>query len=410
MLHQITDIKITRDSKVTDARSNLKIHLTTEAIILDGAEPRAALFPVTSTIAAIAGLPGLQAVAAKPELVRKLTTTTDAPILATRNRDYSWLAQNDMFYGQIPPPIIVPPVPLGIARVDPVMMDRDEKPKDIRVRITGDGSATAKIAATISGSLLPEGALTIDPKTHTITIPAIDTSASDYATSTVNIVATATDGKTAKGSFSVSVRPLEKPPLGPAIDSAIRLVIVSTANDGTAEAMIKDNANPFRYMISATAKGIDITKWWQATGKSWKRDRDYDQPQGVLLISDEETATKRTFKVVAIEHNAVIVSEEVWPEPAKSDRPAMGGKGFGRQGGFPARQGHADPLGAVASNLATMIPKPVYYRWSNGKSLKDILDPKHGGKLKPEEIKIILDRVTAHGPVPPTTLTAAGNE
>lgn len=412
LLHQITELRITRENKTTEPRNGLNVHITTEAIILDGVEPRNALFPVTGAVAAVAGFPGLQAVIAKPELVRRMTSTSHTPVLATRTRDYSWLAQRDMFYGPLPPPVITPKSPLRVERIDTVVMDRNEKSKDVRVRLSGEGSIDAKIEATISGSLLPEGALTFDPKTNSITIPAIDPDASEYAYSTVSIVATATDGKTAKGSFSVTpLRPEAKP--APTIDIAgvIKLVIVSTASDGTAEAMIKDNANPYRYRISVTPKGIEIIKEWPVSGRTWKRDRDYDQPPGVLLISDDETATKRTFKVIAIEHNALIVSEQMRPEPAKDEKPPMVmGKGGGRQPPKLTKQGPADPLGAVASNIATAIPQPVFYRWSTGKSLRDVLDPKNKSKLAPEEIKKILGRVAAEGPVSPVALTASGNE
>ncbi len=409
LLHQITELRITRENRTTEPRNGLSVHITTEAIILDGVEPRVALFPVTAAVAAVAGYPGLQAVVAKPELIRRMTSTTASPVLATRTRDYSWLAQRDMFYGQLPPPVVTPPSPLRIERLDNVTMDRNEKSKDVRVRVSGDGSVDAKIEATVSGSLLPEGALTVDPKSHTITIPAIDTDASEYAYSTVSIVATAANGKTAKGSFMVSPTRSEEKKVGPDISTFIKLVIVSTASDGTAEAMIKDNANPYRYRISVTTKGIEIIKEWPATGKTWKRDRDYDHPPGVLLISDEETSTKRTFKVIAVEHNALIVSEQTLPEPAKDTKPPkIGGMGFRPPPVGPAKQGHADPIAAVAGNLAAAIPQPVYYRWGNGKSLREMLDQK-GNKLSPEEIKKILGRVASEGPVPPVTLSASGN-
>ena len=60
-----------------------------------------------------------------------------------------------------------------------------------------------------------------------------------------------------------------------------------------------------------------------------EKDRDYGQPPGILYISDEETATKRTFKVVAFEHNALIVCEIGKPEAAKPEGEAkpVPGKG-----------------------------------------------------------------------------------
>jgi hypothetical protein len=403
LLHQITDLRISRENKVTDPRNGLKVLITSEAIILDGAEPRATLFPVTTAVAAVAGGAGLQAVAARPELARRLTTTSGTPVLATRNRDYSLIALRDIFYGELPKYVEKPPAPISIGRFDDVEMKRDEKPREVRVWLSGDGSSSAKVVATVSGSLIPEGDLAYDPKTSKITIPAVDKDAPDSAVSTVSVAVTA-NGKTEKKSFKVSVEKL--PVVERNVDDIaafIRLPIVSTGSDGTAKAVVKDGANPFKYEIDATAKGITVTKWWPLTAKVWKKDLFYEHPPGVLAISDDgATATRRTFKVIAIEQDAIIVCEIGRPEPAKDTRPAMPGKGFRPPGSSP-RQGPGDPLAAVGSNLAIAIPQPVYYRWSSGKSLKELV------RLKPDEVEKILARVKAEGPVGPGVMTAAGN-
>ena len=308
LLHQITDIKISRENKSGDVRNGLKVLITSEAIAIDGIEPRKDLLPVSSAVAAVSGFLGVQAVVAKPELVHRVTKS---PLLATNMRDYSFIAMRDMFYGPVPPYVPIALRPFDLARMDNVTMKRDEKPYDVKVKVSGDGSKGAKISATASGSLLPEGALEVNQQTGTITIPAVDPDASDYAYSKIEVVATAANGTTSKkGSFTVSVEKAIIVTVPPAlIPGAIRLVIISHGSDGTAKATIKDNANPFRYEISVTPKGIDIIKEWQATGKIWKRDRGYDFPPGTLVISeivsdDGTAATNRTFKVVAVEHNS----------------------------------------------------------------------------------------------------------
>lgn len=408
LLHQITDIQISRENKAMDARGGLKVVITSEAIALDGVEPRANLITAPTGVAAVAGVPAFHAVSARPEMVQKLT---HSGALASHTRDYSFIVRNDMFYGPVPPYVEKPPSPFTLGRLDDVTMKRNDKPYTVKIPLSGDGLASAKIVATVTaGSLVAEDALEIDPKTNSIILPAIESDVPDSATSKIEVVATS-QGKTLKGSFTVSVEKApEKTPIV-RIDSAIRLVIVSTASDGTAEAMIKDNANPFRYMVSASARGIEITKWWQATGKTWKKDRDYDQPHGILYISDDETATKRTLKVVAIEHNALIVCEIGKPEPAKPEgkQSPLPGKGP-RPSGVPARQGHAEPIAAIAGAITTAIPQPVYYRWSGGKSLKELLDPdpKNPCRLKPDEVKDLLRRVAADGPVGPV-VASSGN-
>ena len=48
----------------------------------------------------------------------------------------------------------------------------------------------------------------------------------------------------------------------------------------------------------------------------------------------------------------------------------------------------------AASKIAGAFPQLAYYRWVGGKSLKELV------KLKPDEVKAILDRVAAEGPLP----------
>jgi hypothetical protein len=95
----------------------------------------------------------------------------------------------------------------------------------------------------------------------------------------------------------------------------------------------------------------------------------------------------------------------------------MGGK-------FPVKGGDkafADPLAAIAGNLAIVnpnylilagthrftaalvaaIPTPTYYRWSGGKSLKELI------KLTPEEVEEVKRRIAENGPVGPAIADAA---
>jgi hypothetical protein len=392
LLHQITDIKISREDRGGVVRNGLKVLITSEAIAIDGVEPRTTLVPVASAAAAVAGYLGVQAVVFKPELLHRVTKS---PLLATKTRDYSFIAMRDMFYGPVPAYVPPPYRPFELAKLDNVTMKRDETTHDVKVKLSGDGAKGAKLTATASGNLLPEGALTVDQQSGTISIPAVDPEASDYAYSKVEVVATAANGETVKkGTFTVSIeKALVAPKPIVLIDGAIRLVIVSHWNDGTARAVIKDNANPFRYEINFSPKGIDIIKEWQATGKTWKRDRDYDKnPPGTLVISDEgETSTNRTFKIIAIEHNALIVSEMVKPQPGKVEtKPPTVGKGPPKP---PAKPTPTEIATDAAGKIAGTFPQAVYYRWTGGKSLKELV------KLKPDEVKAILDRVATEGPL-----------
>ncbi|MCE9567231.1 MAG: hypothetical protein K8U57_34955 [Planctomycetes bacterium] len=364
LLHQITTLSIVRSNKVDATRSGLNMTATIEAIILDKAEDRKWLLPPTPTKAAV---------------------------LASAARDYSFIAWKDMFYGVLPS---ATQQPFALRSFDNVVLSRDEKAAEVRVRLSGEGSKDAKVVATASGSLLPEGELKIDPESRTITIPGAGTEETpDDATSTISVVATSSEGVTQKGSFKVTVRPPDKPPTppGPDISGAIKLVILSGRSDGLQKAVIYDAASPFKYELTTTGKNVEVLKYWQATGKNWKKDLDYEQPAGVLTFSDEFSRTKRTFKVIAFEEDAVVISESGRSESAKTDAPK---KSFGpRTGSSSTKQGPANPLALVAGNLAIAAPTPILYRWTLGKSLLELT------KLTPEESKTILKRVAADGPI-----------
>jgi hypothetical protein len=407
LLHQITDISIVReDTRTANPRRELNVKITSEAIALDGVEPRTSLIPLTSSIAAVAGGPGLQAVAARRELVHLISRST---ALATRTRDYSYIAWGDMFYGVVPHYDPPPPVPFELARIDNVTMTRDEMPKEVPIQVKGDGSKNAKVTARASGSLIKDGALSIDYDAGTVTIPAVDPEVADGATSKIEVVATSADGTIKRETFTVAVEPLPKPPPGPDISSAIRLVYVNRNSDGVVLALVKDNATPFRYLIEFGPKGIMVRREYQIHGKKWDEERAYrhNGKPGVLTIKDDESSTTRIFKIIAFEHNALIVCDLTPPDPPPSESPPKPAAGFRPQGGStkPAR---AEAISAVAGAITAAIPKPVYYRWVGGKSLKELLDPspKNTQRLKPDEVSEILRRVAADGPAVPI---ASGN-
>jgi len=348
LLHQITTIRIAREGKLTDGRSGLKVSITSEAIALDGVPPRANLITAPMPVAAVAGIPGLQAVSARPSMVEQLI---HSGALATQARDYAYIVRNDLYYGPMPPFVL--------GKIDNVVMKRDERPHDVKLKLSGDGVKGAKIVATASGSLLPEGPLEVDPNSQTITIPAVEPDIGNSAISKIEVTTTSSLGKVQKGSFTVSVE------RAPRIDiaAAIQLVLVSHGSDGTARATIKDSANPYRYEIQSTPKGIVISREYNVRGTKWEVEGSYrrNTEPGVLAIKDEETSTKHSFKVIAFEHNALIVRDITPPETSKGESkpsplPTKGSR-------LPYKQGPADPVAAVASVMVDALPQPTYYRW-----------------------------------------------
>jgi hypothetical protein len=190
-------------------------------------------------------------------------------------------------------------------------------------------------------------------------------------------------------------------------------VYVTRNSDGIVRAAIKDNATPYRYLIEFTTKGIVVRREYQVHGKKWDEEGAYRRngKPGVLTIKDDESSTNRTFKVIAFEHNALILCDISAPDPTPSEskQPPKPGTAI-RPAGGPTKLGPAEPMSAVAGAITNAIPKPLYYRWSGGKSLKELLDPspKNTNRLKPDEVSEILRRVAADGPVGP--VVASGNE
>jgi hypothetical protein len=464
LLHQITDLTITRQNKATEMRNHLDVTLTIEAIILDGAEQRSSLFPIAliklteesiatlkkdnvpdlvisklnplkskqlpqedflkeasrlltqselrqyqntvlrnvtyigtpsgGAVTAIGGGLAFETVAAQPELARKVTAISSTPVLATRHRDYSLLALSDIFYGILP--VDKSPAGLTIAKIADMQVSPGEKIPDVKVRLTGDGAETAKLTATCSGTMLPEGPLNVDPKTNTISFPAINEYASEYAYATISVLATSESGKEQKASFRITFTS-DGTRIGKEdIAGAIKLIMVSGTSDGIVTAIIQDSANPFKYKITSSPKnGIGVIKFYRVKAWAWGTE-DYNYPAGVLAFSDETSSTKRTFKVLAIEGNSLIVADYGKHDGKADARPEQRGRGGrGPGGGAAPRVGPAEPLAVVAGNLATAIPAPTLYRWTTGMSLKDLDDKEHKAKIPADEARKILQNIAA---------------
>jgi hypothetical protein len=392
---------------------------------------------VSPAVAAVGGNLAVQAVARKVEVARGLTPTPSDSLLSTKNRDYSFLALHDMFYGLLPPEKAAPPFSLGA--IDNVTINKPEEASTVKFKVSGEGSGHAKVVATASGSLLTEGPLTVDEKTHTITIPKVTAELGASTTSTVSVVATSSEGKVEKRSFTVA---MGKPPFkmkdpGPDIASAIKLTMLTSDSDGSLKAVIFDAANPYQYKLRGTSKAIEITRWHPWVPKKgepkrdWEADKTYTQPAGVLAFADDFSRTKRTFKVLAIDPDAVIVEDITPPELRRGQwkgggRPGGFGPGGGGPGGFgpggfgpggggppaaPPPQKPADPLSAIVGNAPLSLPDPELYRWPLGKSLKDVLAPPdptthESHKLSADEAKKILKRIASEGHVGQMTLSS----
>jgi hypothetical protein len=421
LLHQITELKITRSNKPSELRNELDVSIRIEAIVLDGIEPRSTLFPVTNAVAAVGGFPSLAGLANRPDVVRHLSPTVTTPVLATRGRDYSLIPKYDIFYGELPPPVSGPPFTVG--RIEDVVINKPEEPTTVKFSLTGRGSENATVTATVkSGSLFDVGPLEVDLKSRTIKLPRVSEELGSSADALVTVVATSSDGVVETRRFEVAMgKPTTRvveTKTGPDIAGVIKLVGITGLHVGdetTVTALIWDQANPFEYRIAVGTKGIRVSKLIQtpvpkarpprmefAVAEAYAK----ANPADVLALSDEWSGTKRTFRVIALEPEAVVLVELVAAEP---DAKQPGGKGkFPIGGGRNPQKGNL--LAVVAGNPAAAVAPPppppptkpgAYYRWPLGKSLKEVLDPKAENKhrLSAEEAKKILQRVAEVGPL-----------
>ncbi len=398
LLHQITHFSIKKDEDTTAKgavkRNDLTVVLTTEAVIVDGAENRRTLLPVPTAFAAIGGGAMFQAMRATPEAGRGVSPQVLTPILATHPRDYSLIVRNDPFNG----PLAQPPA-FKVYQPKNVTVIQDEKSSTVKVAVSGEGSVGAKVIALIEGGPFAPGALKVDPKTLAIELPK--TSATS-GTATVSIMATSVEGKIDKTSFKVSVGPKppepdkpDPPPPPPGIDvsRAIILTMVTFRSDGTASAAIRDAANRQRYEIEVEGKKVTVSKFYYIKDK--KKEESDPNTDGILTISDDSTATKRTFKIVGVDGEGLILQDQKpGSAPPKVAPPVKGGfPGFGPKG--PPKQGPAAPLAAIAGNMTNgvvLAPGKVY-RWTVGQSLNTIEE------LTETEAKKVLKQSADTGPM-----------
>lgn len=404
LLHQITALNIKKDDdpnqKAKNTRNDLTVTLTTEALIVEGAESRKTLVPIPTAFAAIGGNALHAYMSRTTSAGRGVVPHTTTSVLAPNRRDYDLLVLKDPFNGPLvkekePPP----PAAFKLSKISDVKVDTDKKPNPVRVSLSGKGSNGAKFTAIAAGDLYPEGALKVDVKEYTIELPA---TASTSGTATISVIATSADGTdTDKTTFKVTVREIEAPPPAkPKEDVSTAIILTGTVprSDGTAWARIFDNANRLRYTIDADAKGATVVKEYKkAATLPWRKDPDYDQPKGVLVISDDETSTNRTFRIIAIDIDGLIVAD-LKPDGATAPAPAKGkggwpGGGWPPKGGAAPKQGAANPLAALGGNMIVAVKKPVLYRWPVGQSLATIK------VISESEAKKIMQTADANGPV-----------
>lgn len=97
-------------------RNDLTVSLTSEAIILDGVDPRESIIPIPRPVQAIGGAAVYIALDANPDVGRRLVLNRPYQSLPSESnsRNYDQMTWKDPFHGSVPPPVITntrPPDP-----------------------------------------------------------------------------------------------------------------------------------------------------------------------------------------------------------------------------------------------------------------------------------------------------------
>lgn len=410
VLQQITHFEVKVDAtpgqgggrtKAVADRRDLAVKFSTEAVVLDGAEPRRTLLPVPAAFAGVGGWLGYNGIALNPEAGRGLTPLQLAPVLSAKNRDYSLLVQRDPFHGTLPPP---PPLSLG--RIADVAVKVGDRIDPVRVPVSGDVAYTGKVTltATVDGGPFKGTEVKIDDARKTL---RLEPKAGETGTGTVTVVAKAANGEKAERSFKVRVDEpppavAEKVPAKEDIATEIVLIGVSLRSDGTATALVRDKYNPMTYVLDASKQRVKVVQYWFPPGVQHKKLNKAYRPEANEFEIDDEgnTATKRHFKVVAIDDGGLVV-EDLKPAAAEAPKGAdpKGGKGGppakGAKGGPPAMgAAPAAPLGGLLGPAAVVrTAGPVLFHWHRGRSLAELTP------VPPDEARRILQRSAASGPV-----------
>ena len=126
VLHQISHLNIKQtgpgelgeDKRPQKERSDLKVEITTRAIIVHGADRRRTLTPAPSTLVGVLGGLGGAAFENSPNLARKVLPEPLEPILASAPfREYKYMAAKDVYHGTLP----IPERPKDVVKVTDIV-------------------------------------------------------------------------------------------------------------------------------------------------------------------------------------------------------------------------------------------------------------------------------------------------
>jgi hypothetical protein len=165
----------------------------------------------------------------------------------------------------------------------------------------------------------------------------------------------------------------------------IRLTGVGRNPDGTGRAFIEDTASKQQYEIELKRKGGDliaeVVKFYFIN-----RIKKAYAPEAVLDISESSSGTVRKFRVIGLDGDALILSEQGGSAAAKAP-PAPGGR---KQFGPRPAPTPAPPAAAVLGGVAAVVaPTETVLVWRHGESLNQVKS------LPQDEARRAVQRATA---------------
>lgn len=177
----------------------------------------------------------------------------------------------------------------------------------------------------------------------------------------------------------------------------IRLTGVGRNADGTGSAIIEDVASHQQYAVELTRKAghlvPEVVKSYFLRGAK----KSYS-PTLLLDISEASSGTARTFRVIGLDGDALVLGEVPKAEPQGRGNP-RGGQfgGFNRR---PTRPG-TPPGAAAAGAVVAALPQEKYLLWKYGEPLSQVKE------LSPRDARAAIRRATNDPADPEQAVTAA---
>ena len=172
----------------------------------------------------------------------------------------------------------------------------------------------------------------------------------------------------------------------------IRMTGVGRNSDGTGTAFIEDAASKQEYLVDITREGGKLVPMVTKFYYSLKGTKKSYAPEPELDISESSSGTAKTFRVVGLDGDGLLLALKDSPDTGTAPN-SPGGQTGKRPGGSTTPK--TPPMGAVAGGSVMLQPQEKFYLWQPGDTLKTVLTK----ELSPSEALKAIARVNG-APLP----------